>query len=324
MKKTITFLSLFLTIHCFSQDINFGLKLYYPMNGNVEDYSGNNFDGDPYGVTYTEDRFGNPNGACHFNGIDNYVNFPDDNELKADFPISFSFWVKYDDLSYQKQTVFNTSFEENRSTGVWFNSTSSTGRYAVNFGDGNYFYTPDSRRTYVSNSVIETTLWHHVAVIVLSGTQMLIFVDGEETGGDYSGDGGDLMYSLTPGCLGRHDRDLSLPADYLEGSIDDFAYWGGKALNEEEVYALRNNTAVLSTNTVSDSSTFSIYPNPVDDKIFIVSENTNVQVSLFNSLGQQVYSGINKPSIDVSQFASGVYYLKTTGENPQTKKVIIK
>lgn len=44
---------------------------------------------------------------------------------------------------------------------------------------------------------------------------MKIIVNCVDSGGEYSGFGGQLVYSLTPGSLGRHDRDIYAPANYF-------------------------------------------------------------------------------------------------------------
>ena len=49
------------------------LVAYYPFNGNANDESGNGNNGVVHGATLTFDRFGNPNRAYHFNGIDNFI-----------------------------------------------------------------------------------------------------------------------------------------------------------------------------------------------------------------------------------------------------------
>lgn len=330
--KKITFALLLFSASLFSQNpaaesLGFGLKLYYPFNASADDFGGNDYHGDPSQIVYVTDRFGNPNGAAYFNGVDTYVNFPNIEDLKASFPVSFSFWIKYDDMNYQKHAVFNTSFENNHCTGVWFNSEADTGRYAVNYGDGSYAYAPWTRNTYVSNTQIETSQWHHIGIVLISNSMMYIFVDGVEAGGTHSGSGGDLAYSVFPGSLGRHDRNLDLPADYFKGRIDDFAYWGNHALNQTEITALKNNSVslvniALNVPTVKTTD-FSVYPNPVNDKLHIDSPTEIGKVVLYNNLGQEFYSGSGK-IIDVTNLQSGIYFLKTDNPNLPIKKIIVK
>ncbi len=54
-------------------NLNAGLVAYYPFNGNANDVVGTN-NGIVYGgVTPTQDRFGNPSSACHFDGATGYI-----------------------------------------------------------------------------------------------------------------------------------------------------------------------------------------------------------------------------------------------------------
>jgi hypothetical protein len=50
-----------------------GLVAYYPFNGNANDESGNGNHGTVRGATLTQDRFGNPNSAYYFDGIDDVI-----------------------------------------------------------------------------------------------------------------------------------------------------------------------------------------------------------------------------------------------------------
>jgi hypothetical protein len=53
-----------------------GLVAYYPFSGNALDASGNDHDGTAYGTTPGADRFGTPNSAYSFDGVDDYVSVP--------------------------------------------------------------------------------------------------------------------------------------------------------------------------------------------------------------------------------------------------------
>jgi hypothetical protein len=66
-----------------------GLIASYPFNGNAIDETGNGHDGTVYGATLTTDRFGNPDSAYHFNGVDNYIDIESLGGFKT-----VSMWVK--------------------------------------------------------------------------------------------------------------------------------------------------------------------------------------------------------------------------------------
>lgn len=50
-----------------------GLKMYFPFTGNATDASGNGNVATINGPTLTTDRFGTPNAAYHFDGIDDFI-----------------------------------------------------------------------------------------------------------------------------------------------------------------------------------------------------------------------------------------------------------
>lgn len=53
-----------------------------------------------------------------------------------------------------------------------------------------------------------------------------------------------------------------------------------------------------------------VYPNPFSSRIMIRTTVENLQVAVFNTIGQQVYSGANEgEAIDLSQLAPGIYML---------------
>lgn len=55
-------------------NLNQCLIAYYPFNGNADDATGNGNNGIPMnGVKLTTDRFGNPNSAYLFDGVDDYI-----------------------------------------------------------------------------------------------------------------------------------------------------------------------------------------------------------------------------------------------------------
>lgn len=293
--KIITLLFILLTIPCVSQ-IDENLLLHYKFDGNTNDETANHYDGLPDGVTYVTDRLGNENSAVYFDGENDFIDLPNLPELKPQLPVSFSFWLKYDSTEYTDTEVFNTSFQEEESSGIYFNTQMSTGNYAVNFGDGSPFYNPSARRTYSSNRAIDNDQWHQVTVVIKASLDMKIYVDCKEYGGIYSGEGGDLFYSVGAGSIGRNDRDLNIPANYFKGALDDFKYWD-RALSEAEI---PTQCDPLSTTEFSVDN-FIVYPNPAQDIIYVQSNTqTPFQIKIFNNLGKLVtttYSTIGRAHV---------------------------
>jgi len=80
---------------------------------------------------------------------------------------------------------------------------------------------------------------------------------------------------------------------------------------------------VLSTDDVSANSIAKVYPNPVSSELNLTSVRDNVDVEIYNSLGQRVFTNttIQNNRIDVRNFQSGLYFLKLKHEG---SKQIIK
>ncbi|MEP0263985.1 LamG-like jellyroll fold domain-containing protein [Dokdonia sp.] len=316
---------LFISFSVFGQDINEGLLLHYTFNNTYLDTTENGYDATNFGTTFTEDRFGNANGALLFDGINDYINLPNIEALKPDLPVSFSFWIRYDSENPNDRDVFNTSFEEDVNTGIYFNSQQSTGNFAISYGDGADSYTPSSRRTYVSNTQINTGFWHHIAITVSSQNDMKIYIDCNELGGEYSGSGGELQYSSSPGTIGRHDRQLVVPANYFKGAIDNFRYWNRELSQDDITFLCEETLDIEEVASVSKETT--IYPNPTDGIIHFKSKNSSYDtVLLYNNLGQTVLKAAYQTTLDLSTLPKGIYYIHLI-ENKipiEIKKVIIK
>ncbi len=85
--------------------------------------------------------------------------------------------------------------------------------------------------------------------------------------------------------------------------------------------AIYNNTYL--TNEENLLETYSIFPNPVKDRIFVAGINIK-GLTLFNFLGQKINT-TNENEMDVSNYKKGIYLLeiKTKNNHKMTKKIII-
>ncbi|MCX6314157.1 MAG: LamG domain-containing protein [Sphingobacteriales bacterium] len=70
------------------------LKAYYPFDGNAKDASGNKNNPIFNNATLTKDRFGKPNSAYHFNGINQYMRIPNSATLNLKNQITLSVWIR--------------------------------------------------------------------------------------------------------------------------------------------------------------------------------------------------------------------------------------
>lgn len=79
-----------------------GPKLFYKMDGNCMDNSGNNLNAINVNASLTSDRYGIPNRAYSLNGINQFIDFPN---IQSNLPITVSYWFKRRSLDKLK-TVF--------------------------------------------------------------------------------------------------------------------------------------------------------------------------------------------------------------------------
>ena len=152
---------------------------------------------------------------------------------------------------------------------------------------------------------------------------MKIYVDCVENGGSFSGSGGSLQYSNLPGNIGRHDRNLTEPADYFKGAIDDFKYWD-RELTIQEVEDL---CSTLNVNEYNNEKAFiTLFPNPTNGILNFKTNLINVyRIEIYNPLGQKIISKKELSPINLSGLAKGVYLFKIYSKHsPIIKKIIIE
>ena len=92
-------------------------------------------------------------------------------------------------------------------------------------------------------------------------------------------------------------------------------------VDDFEVSYERQSTASIDD---SENSFFSIYPNPVKDKLFISGNETPIAVSIYNVLGKEVLSIKNTNNINVQALPSGVYMIRISDGVGQTNRKFIK
>ena len=210
------------------------LVLSLQFTGNTDDSSGNQNDGTGMGTSLTADRFGNPNSAIFLDGVNDYVLITDNQKLKPQFPVTVTAWVKIED--YDRNLVVWNDWQEDVYHGFWMNIVN--GEVSVAFGDGGPVGS-GSRRSKLGLSMIPLQTWTHLAGIIRGPTDMEIFINGQNDCGTYSGSGGPLAYSSSPGRMGQVDpfAAANTSFDFFHGSIDDVRIYS-RELSVEEIRTL--------------------------------------------------------------------------------------
>ena len=314
------FVLLKITVVISQSNLEEGLIVYYPFDGNTIDNSGNGYHTISF-ATLTEDRFGNEDAAYHFNGIDEYIDLPNIDELKPELPVTISFWGYFDDLEVTKTFMFTTDFDQDINSGINMSLTSPKSSFAVAYGDGG---SPsiDSRRTKVGNSDVKANTWYFIVARVVSALDMDIYVNELSSGaicindgGDYSGNGSDMVYTDKPGSIGRKDAHTSRDAYYFMGKIDEFKMWS-RALTEIEINTLCDSQSVLSVPNNNKLNSKIFYQRSVERIQFV---NLKGKLEIYNILGVKVESKkYIKDNFDVSSLKTGMYIVRFQDENGKT------
>lgn len=211
------------------------LVAYYPFNGNADDESGNGNHGGVFGATLTDDRFGNPNSAYYFDGIDDFIDIGNNSILKPQLPVSFSFWINYEVFD-SRMPVFTNNYDVNDNYfGIWADVDPSN-KIAIGYGDGGPIG-PESRRTKRSSTITQNNVWYHIVGIIRGPQDMDIYINGVNDNGTYDGNGDSLAYNSNNAYIARQDASVNNPEDYFNGTIDELRFYN-YVLSYSEIQAL--------------------------------------------------------------------------------------
>jgi len=288
MKKTIySTILVLLSTAVFGQFITDGLLLHYKLDGNAIDQSTNGFDGTVSGASSVNDANGNAGSAYFFDGVDDFIDLPNDPALKPSIP--FSYMVKFEHLDLVGNQMFTSDFQENNYYGTWtLLSADGTGRVTLSFGGGLGNTDPNNRRTKLSNGTVVTQKWYRLTFVVRGATDMDVYIDCADAGGTYAGTGStQIAYSNVPGSIGRKDAHTGLPPYYFNGTMDDFAFWD-RALSQPEVVSLCNGILGVG-DEIHKEQVLNVYPNPFKNQTRFKINNPEKEahfLKLFDALGR--------------------------------------
>jgi hypothetical protein len=116
------------------------IAAYYEFNGSAEDASGNENHGEIYNnATFTQDRFGNENGAIYFDGINDYIEIPISQSLRIQDEITMNLWINVEYSGGENYVIFAEndyySLDINDGYGSDDNRRFAWGAKSAGFGD---------------------------------------------------------------------------------------------------------------------------------------------------------------------------------------------
>lgn len=127
---------------------------------------------------------------------------------------------------------------------------------------------------------------------------------------------------------------------YLDIDAENYPNSNGGILTDNYIYAVKITPdmvgwGVEEHEAVNPMTTSRVYPNPATDELFIevnASQSSDMSISVYNIMGQKVMdqnvtvsTGINRPSISVSNLTSGIYFVTVKANGfENTMKFIVK
>ena len=216
-------------------DLSEGLIAHYAFSGNADDGSGYDNNGTIYGAILTTDRFGNPNSAYSFDGVDDYIAILNNSSQQITTnQITVSAWIKLnaDVGNTQARTICKQALVPHNTLG-WGLEIFGAG-YGGSTGNQVIFHDSSGSAWYncLSPTHLNLFQWYHVAVTDDAGL-ITIYVHGQE---DYSSGSGLGIPSAidAPIHIGVTD-----PANryFFNGTIDDIRVYS-RALSAPEIYQL--------------------------------------------------------------------------------------
>jgi hypothetical protein len=304
-------------------NLDSGLVAYWPFNGNADDESGNGHGGTLQGgVTLSDDRFGNPESAYTFNGIDGRIDY---GLLwsggNAPSSLTMAAWFNYAQTGDEGKIIYHGWTGEFQLLAI-----GNTAAAAVHLSSGWY-------NTHV---MIASDTWYFLVATWEQGGQLLLYLDGQpmDTTGVPNKPLDQQPTTYYP-SIGSYNQSAGA---FFTGMIDDIRVYN-RVLTQEEIDSLNNEgiSSVEMTNALIPEE-FKLnqnYPNPFNPSTtvnFSIPEASFVSLKIFNSLGEEVETlvaeelvgGNYKYNWNAVNLPSGIYFYTLIAESfSQTKKMIL-
>lgn len=199
-----------------------GLVAYYPFDGDTEDISGNELDGTPNNISFTDDQNSNDNQAVSFPGNAS-VTIAENAILDIIEEITISAWINTSGTINLWQSILSKGPEPGEHFGLFLRKV--TDGYTIH----PVFRINNVRQYFDSPFVHEPNQWYHVAC-TYDGESIKVYVNKE------------LVFSETiTGTLSPNNSFLQIGArqngTFFSGALDEIKIYN-RALSEIEVGVL--------------------------------------------------------------------------------------
>lgn len=206
-----------------------GLIAYYPFDGNAKDYGGNEYNGLENGPTASIGRFGQPQGALRFNGVDDYIEIPNFSSINSDSG-TICFWVKTPGL-----------IDENRRSAVISKIDTVGFGYELSlYGNSDFWFEYKIQNLKAAESM-RTNYWKDETYLFLavsfSAYNLTYYFEGVTTS-EITFGLGNLNFNSSKRSL-FIGRSLLPDHDFFQGDIDDLLIYD-RVLGKDEIWELYN------------------------------------------------------------------------------------
>jgi hypothetical protein len=277
-----------------------GLVGWWPFNGNANDESGNGNNGTVNGATLTTDRFGNANQAYDFDGVDDFIQTPN-NSLAGSFTISG--WYKMPTYNINSLGANDFIFFCNHS-GINDNNRNVLVGYrnfGLEYGHSTYIQNNSSNMTgyYGLNDIPIANVWHHIVFVFDNGVSVKMYLDNNLVYSNISV----ISNSSLPSLPFFFGVGIATQFNFFQGQLDDFAVWN-RVLSQSEILNLYigcqqtvNSQPASQTIPVSSNAQFTVGSSD-PSATFQWQTDLGVGFQNLNSVGQ--YSGTTNDTLTVS------------------------
>lgn len=333
--KNLSLLACFLLASQISAQTTDGLVAWFPFNGNAFDESPNGHHGQAIGATLTEDRFGNPNAAYFFDGVDDFIIVPDAPDLRLGATsFTISLWVRPFEINDLQSHSILSKRASSGNQGYLFQLIGT--EHVMDLAKGAFNIITSGGWDDPLLTTEQTLFagdWHHVAYC---------FDKTNNTGQFYFDNQPDVSGAMVP-CNPGTSSSLYIGKDKLTdgieyptiqagyfggfhffGAIDDIRIYNRKLSDGERAELFQEGTSPVANPVLSSS--IRIMPDPVSDFLKIEAENVDIHsFAIHDTSGKLILENSFTPLVDCQFLRQGTYLISFFGKTHlplQTQKFI--
>lgn len=296
-------------------NLTFGLIAQYNFTDQSLDDSGPNFLNliNNNGATPVADRFGNPDGAYQFDGVDDYMSASNDPILTLGNGATISLWINLPDVTSNQKLIGKLTTPP----------ISTDGGYLIGVENGQVsvetWIVGSTAYSFTAGNLIANQ-WNHIAVTFLSTNVITLHINGNP------------IDSITvPDGLEANTNDLIIGAapwdpSYFKttGAIDDIRIYNRK-INNAELNAIY--TEVVTGTKAISKRELSIYANAGAYHFNAGAEQKISRITLTDINGavvtDEIISNVQTASLELTGFAQGLYFATVyTNTGQKTFKLV--